>query len=311
MTDQAGIVTNEPSVSGSRVNGRGRPLPPRGVGRGSRGCGGHPVNRDTPPAGTCSAAPGRPALLVFTRGADAEGHRRRLLPRRFGDRERELYRLCLDEALAAARGAGCRLAVSSPAPLALPEDAQPIPQRGTGFGERLAGAFDEALRPAGDGGPGALVAVGTDTPGLRPAHVEQALALLGNGPGAERRVVVGPSPDGGLYLLAARCPLGSLIRRVSWCRKGTLASLLATLRAAGLAVELLEPLADLDRPADLERWIARRAAGREGPLARLAAALGRLLAALRRPAALSPPVRPHLAFLPVPGGRSPPRGRRH
>ncbi len=261
----------------------------------------------------------RPTLLVFTLGADTEGRRRRLLPRRFGDRERALYRLCLDEALAAGAHAGCRLAVSSPAPLACPEGAHAIPQRGAGFGERLAAAFDRALALGGDefgdgaedaGQAGPLVAVGTDTPGLRPTHVERALALLGDDAASARRVVVGPSPDGGLYLLAARRPLGDLLRRVAWCRTGTLASLLATLRAAGLAVELMEPLADLDRPADLERWIARRTAGGRGPMARLAALLDRLLAACRRPGPARAAPRPRLAFVAVPRGRAPPTGRR-
>ncbi len=250
-----------------------------------------------------SAPAGRATLLVFTLGAEAEGRRRQLLPRRFGDRERSLYRLCLDEALAAGRAAGCRLAVSSPAPLALPAGARAVPQRGRGFGERFAAAFDQAL------GADPLVAVGTDTPGLLPAHVARALELLGDGPEAARRVVVGPSPDGGLYLLAARRPLGDLLRRVTWCRKTTLASLLATLRAAGFAVELMEPLADLDHRADLERWIARRAAeDGGGPMGRLAVVLARLLAAWRRPLVPAPTPRPRLAFLPLSSGRSPPRG---
>jgi glycosyltransferase A (GT-A) superfamily protein (DUF2064 family) len=265
-----------------------------------------------PPSSDAHPDAARATLLVFTLGPDAEGRRRRLLPRRFGDRERALHRLCLDEALAAAESAGCRLAVSSPAPLALPDGARAVAQRGAGFGERLAAAFDEALDPPhGDRAGRALVTVGTDTPGLRREHVARALELLGDGPGADRRVVVGPSPDGGLYLLAARRPLGTLLRRVAWCRKSTLASLLAVLGDAGLAVELMEPLADLDRPEDLERWLARRAGdvgdGAAAPMARLTAILGRLLATWRRPPVARPAHRPRLAYVPVASGRSPPR----
>ncbi len=270
------------------------------------------------PTSDAHSGGGGATLLVFTLGPDAEGRRRRLLPRRFGDRERALHRLCLDEALAAGEGAGCRLAVSSPAPLELPEGTHRVAQRGAGFGERLAAAFDEAFDPDGDPDGRALVAVGTDTPGIRREHVARSLELLGDGPQAARRVVVGPSPDGGLYLLAARRPLGDLLRRVVWCRKATLASLLAVLDAAGLAVELMEPLADLDRPADLERWLARRALagddgddGRDGQVARLTTILGSLLAAWRRPVVARPTPRPCLAYLPVASGRSPPRGPHH
>ncbi|HEX6200463.1 MAG TPA: DUF2064 domain-containing protein [Thermoanaerobaculia bacterium] len=253
----------------------------------------------------------RPTLLVFTLGAETEGRRRRLLPQALRDRETALYRACLDEALTAGRACGFRLAVSAPR-RALDEGREPDvtlrAQGEGGFGDRLAAAFD-AAGPA----PGApVMVVGTDTPGLGADRLRRAAAALAHptGPtGLTRsgRVVIGPSPDGGLYLLAADRPLGELLRRVPWRRRRTLAALTRELERAGLAVHLLPPLADLDHPADLDAWLARRRSASAEALDRLAAALGRLLAALRRPFVLPPAATPRPAVVPVRAGRAPPR----
>jgi|GEM_PF-953478 len=257
-------------------------------------------------------------LLVFTLGARVDGRRKRLLPAALRDRETALYRACLEEALAAGRGAGCRLEVCSPAGIDLPADAATVHQRGDGFGDRFAHAFDTALRRTG----GPVVAVGTDTPGLERAHVERALAVLagaaGGAPpgadGARGRVVIGPSPDGGLYLLASSRPLGDLLRRVRWCRRTTLHQLRRLLRQAGFAITLIEPLADLDRRSDLERWLAHRGprpatrpdGGPHRPTDRAARAITDALAARRRPAVPLAVNRPATVAAPVCRGRAPP-----
>ncbi len=243
------------------------------------------------------------SLLVFTLGADRERARRRLLPSRLGRVELDLHRRGLEAALEAGREAGCRVEIAAPEPLplgpVLGREVRQWRQRGGSFGERLRRAMASAEERA-DGKP--LIAVGSDVPGLEARHLRQALEELGED---GRRVVVGPSPDGGFYLLAARRPLAPLLAGVRWRRRDTLQSLIAALYAAGCTVCLLPPLADLDHRADLERWLAtgRPAAVRWQRLWRL---LRRLLAELRRPAA---PValgalRPVLAA--VPRGRAPP-----
>lgn len=248
----------------------------------------------------------RPVLLVFTLGAGGDCARRPLLPARLRDAEVGLRRSWLEAALAAGLGAGCRVLVSSPQRLSSrPEsDVAHLPQRGTGFGDRLADALDRAFAAAG-GEP--VVVVGSDAPGLTADHVRQALDRLRDDP---ERVVAGPSPDGGFYLLAAARPIPGLATGVRWCRGEALASLRRTLAAAGRRLIEIAPLADLDRPADLDRWLAR--GGRPGTAApadwrRVIALIRQLLALLRRPAIPPRIGLPRSGLVAVRSGRGPPR----
>jgi hypothetical protein len=247
-----------------------------------------------------------PTLLVFTLGAPAESARRGLLPAGERALETELWEGCLAAVLAAGRSAGCRLEVCSPAPLALPPDARRTAQSGGSFGERL----ERALADAATRGAGPILVVGTDVPDLTAGHLAAALAALGDGPENDPesdpgRVVLGPSPDGGFYLLACRRPIAGLAGAARWRSPDTLRGLLRSLREAGRPVTLLAPLCDLDRRADLERWLAGRPAAGH-PLRLLAQRLGRLLAGLRRPprpACLGAPSAPPAAAV---SGRAPP-----
>jgi uncharacterized protein DUF2064 len=242
-------------------------------------------------------SPSNPTLLVFTLGAARERARRSLLPEGMEDLEIGLRESCLDAALAAGRACGCRLEVCSPAPLALPADVLNVAQPGSGFGSRLEQAMDEAFAR----GAHPLLVVGTDVPGLSGRHLATALALLAEEPD---RVVLGPSPDGGLYLLAASRPLPGLAA-ARWCRRDTLRGLLRILREAGRPVTLLEPLEDLDGRGDLESWLAARP-GREGRWRRLSQTLGQALAARRRPLIPALLGRPRPALTSASPGRAPP-----
>lgn len=237
----------------------------------------------------------RATLLVFTLDPAGERARRRLLPSRLGSWELALYRDCLDAALAAGRGSGCRLRVCAPRRLPLPDDVEQFTQHGRGFGARLRHAVGRQ-RPTSQR---PLVLVGSDTPGLEARQVSDALDRLRRHPD---RLVIGPSPDGGFYLLAAARPIEELLGEVTWLRSDTLASLLAAAWARGIEVSLLPPLADLDRSADLARWLRRRAS----PFPWVQALVA-LLRRLRRP--LLPPTlgRPRPARVVVLAARGPPR----
>ena len=226
----------------------------------------------TPPERSSGAT-----LLVFTLGAHCESRRRRLLPPAHKAIEDRLHQACLDSALAAGRAAGLRLEVSSPLELVLPADVDRRPQNGPDFGTRLEDAVARTF--AERGGP--VVLVGSDVPDLEARYLCQALKQLDQDPDS---VVIGPSPDGGFYLLAASRPLGPALSQVRWRCRHTLRSLKRALRRQGRSIVLLRPLVDLDRRADLEHWLAasfRAPADWSGLWSGLMARLVEILSGLR------------------------------
>ena len=235
-----------------------------------------------------------PTLLVFTLGAARESARRALLPETLKGLELGVRRGCLEAALTAGRECGCHLEVCSPSPLVLPPGVCNVPQTGSDFGSRL----EQAVLDAFERGTGPLLVVGTDVPELAAGHLARALTLLQDDPD---RVVLGPSPDGGFYLLASSRPIPGLATAARWCRRDTLRSLLRTLRALGRSVTLLDPLEDLDRPADLDRWLARA----DDRWRALVGLLQETLSVMRRPLD-APAARPLPVFATHLSGRSPP-----
>lgn len=238
-------------------------------------------------------------LVIFSLGPERERARRRLLPGDWSEVELRLHRQGLETALEAGRSCGFRVVVSAPGELDLPPGVERAPQVGRTFGERLEHAL-RRVRADRPGGP--VVVVGSDVPGLTPDHLVRALALLEDD---AERVVVGPSPDGGFYLLASRRPVEDHFAAVRWRRRDTLASLLTSLEAAGRPVAFLPALADLDRRSDLEHWLSDTVAT-TGPWAELRGLLRSILSLLRRPAALPLIGMPRDPATATPGARAPP-----
>ena len=65
-------------------------------------------------------------------------------------------------------------------------------QKGAGFGER----FTNAIKDIFNQGYEYVITVGNDSPGLKTSHILKALRFL-----QHNKVVLGPSLDGGFYLL--------------------------------------------------------------------------------------------------------------
>lgn len=222
-----------------------------------------------------SLPPAVPTLLVFTLGAAREALRHPLLPSRHRDAELRLRRACLEATLEAGRRAGCRLEISSPSRLDVAEDVYWCRQPGATFGERLRQAIGAAFTRS----KGPLIVVGADVPGLTPQHLQAALSQLDRDADT---IVLGPSLDGGFYLLAAARPIDDALRSVAWCGRETRRSLTSALRSRGRGVHLLERLTDLDTPGDLDKWL-RSADARTPVWAAWAQRVRQVLAALKAP----------------------------
>jgi len=146
-----------------------------------------------------------------------------------------------------------------------------VAQRGKNLGERM----DRAIRTALSRGARHAVVIGADCPFLSAARVRSAFREL-SGPAD---LVLGPSEDGGFYLIGASFPVPFLFRGVAWGSGSTLAEVASRCRRAGLSYALLPTELDVDRPEDLET-LRRRAVRRAvPPCPRTRRWLGRLTSA--------------------------------
>ena len=117
-------------------------------------------------------------------------------------------------------------------------------QRGETLGARLAQAMQEAF----DSGASSVACIGTDSPWLSPDDIEAAWQAL-----RTHEVVIGPSEDGGYYLIGLARPLTGLFEGVAWGDETVCETTLAKAHAMGLRVHLLPTGYDVDRLQDVER----------------------------------------------------------
>ena len=112
------------------------------------------------------------------------------------------------------------------------------------LGVRLERAFADAF----DQGFGKVAVIGSDCIELSPAVFSETWQAL-----ETRDAVLGPSTDGGYYLLALRRPCAALFHGIAWSTDAVRAQTLAQAQAAGLAVHELAALPDIDTEADWRR----------------------------------------------------------
>lgn len=115
-------------------------------------------------------------------------------------------------------------------------------QEGKDLGERLIHAIQRTL--ANRSGP--VVVIGSDLPALSPVLLETAFEHLKN-----KHVVLGPSSDGGYYLIGLTHPLPVLFKGISWSGPKVLRQTQRILTQEGIAAAILPVERDIDTPEDL------------------------------------------------------------
>jgi hypothetical protein len=215
-----------------------------------------------------------PCLLLFTKPARPGWVKTRLVGACVGERtlgERDaaaLHAALLGDVaarLAEAAGEAYRLRVAwdlapgealppLPPELAGRRGVDAVRQRGRDLGERLFRALDEAAREHP-----VVAAVGSDHPTLSLAAVCAAFAALA---AAEADVALGPSVDGGYYLVAVRRESLSprLFAEIDWSTERVYAQTRERCRELGLRVVELPAARDVDRGEDVTALAAEVAA---------------------------------------------------
>lgn len=113
-------------------------------------------------------------------------------------------------------------------------------QKGRDLGERMRQAFEDRFKE----GYERVVIIGSDSPTLPTAYIEQALQ-------SEKEVVIGPSTDGGYYLIGMQGNVTDMFEEVSWGTDRVLSESLNVLKHKRAEAELLPVWYDVDLPEDL------------------------------------------------------------
>jgi uncharacterized protein len=128
----------------------------------------------------------------------------------------------------------------------LPEDFALVPQRGEAFGERLSAATEDLLQL----GFASLCLIDSDSPTV-PAHAFALATEHLSKP--EDSVVLGPSDDGGYYLIGLKKLHRPLFESIDWSTDRVLEQTVAAARKIGLPVHLLPAWYDIDDRSTLAR----------------------------------------------------------
>ncbi|MDD5408721.1 MAG: TIGR04282 family arsenosugar biosynthesis glycosyltransferase [Candidatus Omnitrophica bacterium] len=162
----------------------------------------------------------------------------------------KLYKAFLTDTLELARGLKCFdkvLAYTSTA--RQPEYLRTIAggflfykQTGRGLGERMHNAFKFARRMNSH----KTVLIGSDSPNLPAKYIKEAYGRLD-----KSDIVLGPSQDGGYYLIGLKEPCGMLFKGIKWGSETVFDNTVKNAENTGKKLSILEKWYDVDDYAGL------------------------------------------------------------
>ncbi len=119
------------------------------------------------------------------------------------------------------------------------------PQKGETLGDRMRNAFEVTFAE----GSKRTIIIGTDVPELDFLTLERAFETLG-----QHDVVIGPSTDGGYYLLGMYAPTKELFDGMAWSSETVCHETIRRLRRLNLSFAQLNELADIDTITDYNAY---------------------------------------------------------
>jgi rSAM/selenodomain-associated transferase 1 len=119
-----------------------------------------------------------------------------------------------------------------------------LPQSQGDLGERLSTAMTERLQAGAE----RILFLGSDCPQISEESILSSFSIL-----EEKDVVLGPTEDGGYYLLGLKSSLLFLFQDIPWSTERVLETTLNILKEHGLSYILLATFSDVDTLQDLHR----------------------------------------------------------
>jgi len=129
---------------------------------------------------------------------------------------------------------------------AVAPNVQQVVQLGDALGDRLEAVLGQCL----DLGYEAAVAISSDSPDLPSTHLDAALVLLADD---ATDIVLGPTEDGGYYLIGWKQQWAPVVTEVTMSTPDVLADTLAIAERVGARVQLAPTWYDVDDADDLAR----------------------------------------------------------
>ncbi|MBI4547418.1 MAG: TIGR04283 family arsenosugar biosynthesis glycosyltransferase [Ignavibacteriae bacterium] len=126
-----------------------------------------------------------------------------------------------------------------------PRSFRCLPQSGDALGERMSSAFSYVF----NNGSKRAIIIGTDVPDITANVLDQAINSLDNAD-----VVIGPSNDGGYYLLGMNRFHPELFDDIPWSTNVVFERTMAVVHRLGLRAKSLLKLMDIDTEADIRHW---------------------------------------------------------
>ncbi len=117
-----------------------------------------------------------------------------------------------------------------------------LPQKGADLGEKMYRAIRKVL----DLGYSSVVLTGADLPAMTAEHLKSGFAAL-----EENDIVIGPTSDGGYYLIGMKKPCRDVFRVEGYGGTSVFENTVAAAQNAGLTVGFAAGCDDVDTPEDL------------------------------------------------------------
>jgi hypothetical protein len=188
------------------------------------------------------------ALIIFVRHPELGTVKTRLANTIGDEKALKVYHLLLKHTKEVAQTLNCRKFVYYTGQV-IEHDLWDLPgftkrkQFGKDLGERMENAFLELFAQ----GFKRIMIIGSDCYQLQSTHLDSAVAAL-----EENDAVIGPTFDGGYYLLGLNNPIAGIFTDKAWSTDQVAQQTIETISDLGLSYILLEELHDVDEASDLE-----------------------------------------------------------
>ena len=112
------------------------------------------------------------------------------------------------------------------------------------MGDKIQHAFEHVLDSCDS-----CIIIGSDCPRLSTEHIHQAFEVL-----KSHDTVIGPTYDGGYYLLGMNQLHPTLFMDIDWSTDQVYQQTIEKISAAGLTYQSMDMLSDVDYIEDWEKW---------------------------------------------------------